>query len=510
MIAFLTSRDAIAQDIETLVMPGQVIEGHAEYEAECSSCHKMFDKAGQRQLCLDCHDDVAADLSQKNGFHGKHPDANSEQCFSCHTDHEGRDAIIVILDEDTFDHDLTDFELLGSHEDAACGDCHVSDTLHRETASECESCHLEDKPHQETMGSSCGDCHKPTEWLQARFDHDTTDFQLLGKHNDAACLDCHEDRTFPKPLSTCYDCHAEDDEHNGRSGNECGNCHNPSDWRDSSFDHFLDTDFELLGRHAELSCADCHSDNPFQDEIENTCISCHLEDDEHDGHRGAQCDTCHTSSNEWSEPAFNHDADTGYQLLGGHSKIACNDCHVDPVFEVQLTTSCDSCHLEEDPHELSLGRRCEDCHTEVNWQDPVFFDHDFTGFPLLGKHTEPECDGCHATQAFAEVKAECASCHAEEDPHRGFFPQSCNGCHNPVGWDMWTFDHDTQTAFALNGAHTDVLCADCHRASLQKMTTNSASCGNCHRADDIHDDEFGTDCGRCHTAESFQEVRTLQ
>jgi len=38
-----------AQDIETLLMPGKVIEGHAEVEAECSSCHKSFNKNAQRR-----------------------------------------------------------------------------------------------------------------------------------------------------------------------------------------------------------------------------------------------------------------------------------------------------------------------------------------------------------------------------------------------------------------------------------------------------------------------------
>jgi Zn finger protein HypA/HybF involved in hydrogenase expression len=52
-----------AQDIETLLMPGKVIEGHAEVEAECSSCHKSFNKSAQRDLCMDCHEDVAGDVS---------------------------------------------------------------------------------------------------------------------------------------------------------------------------------------------------------------------------------------------------------------------------------------------------------------------------------------------------------------------------------------------------------------------------------------------------------------
>ena len=509
MIALLTSHDTRAQDIETLVMPGEVIKGHADLESECSSCHKMFDKEGQKKLCLDCHEDVAADVGQNLGFHGLRPEVQDGQCSSCHAEHEGRDAIVVILDEDTFDHRFTDFELEAAHSEAACADCHESDLRHREAPSECVSCHKEDEPHQDTMGTDCATCHQPTEWLEAEFDHDTTEYALLGKHNDAACLDCHEDRTFPEPPTACFDCHAEDDAHDGRSGNDCAGCHNPTDWHDSSFDHFRDTDFELLGKHGELSCGDCHSEKPFEDVMDQACVSCHLEDDEHDAHNGEQCDTCHSNS-AWPETKFDHDTGTDYSLLGAHKETACNDCHVEPIFEVALATTCESCHAEEDPHEGSLGTLCENCHTEVTWQDPIFFDHDLTPFPLLGTHNENECEDCHKTQVFTDVDNSCASCHSDDDPHRGNFTGRCDACHNPVAWDLWTFDHNLRTDFELSGAHVSVACNDCHRSALNKMKTISRSCGSCHRPDDIHDNEFGADCGRCHSADSFKEVRTLQ
>jgi hypothetical protein len=111
---FVAPERAVAQ-IETLVMPGDVIEGHAEYEAECSFCHQAFKRAEQRTLCLDCHEEVAADVNGGRGFHGMHDKALNQGCASCHTDHEGRDADIVELDEATFQHDFTDFRLIGKH-----------------------------------------------------------------------------------------------------------------------------------------------------------------------------------------------------------------------------------------------------------------------------------------------------------------------------------------------------------------------------------------------------------
>ena len=173
-IAAFTFSDASAQDIETLVMPGEVIADHADIEADCSSCHAMFNKSAQRGLCMDCHEEVATDIDSTGGYHGHHPDASNDQCATCHTDHEGRDALVVILDESAFDHAFTDFELLGTHLENECGDCHKAEEKHRDAPSECVGCHLEDKPHKDTMDDDCASCHEPTEWADARFDHDTT------------------------------------------------------------------------------------------------------------------------------------------------------------------------------------------------------------------------------------------------------------------------------------------------------------------------------------------------
>jgi hypothetical protein len=505
----IISLSANAQDIESLVMPGDVIEGHADIQSECSSCHKKFDKQAQRSLCMDCHEEVAEDIQVLAGFHGLFDDARDSQCATCHTDHEGRDADIVALDESTFDHQLTDFELIGAHREVDCSDCHTPDSKHREASNSCKDCHGDDDAHDGFMGTDCGECHKPTEWPDAEFDHSSTGYPLIGEHMEPACGDCHADATYQNAPTACIDCHAEDDAHDGRSGQQCDTCHNPKGWSDTSFDHARDTDFILDGKHGLLTCGDCHSENPFEDEMDSACVACHLEEDSHDKHNGAQCDTCH-ASDDWAKPFFDHDRDTEYHLLGGHREVACTDCHVEPIFDASLNTSCDSCHLDDDPHDGSLGTQCENCHTEVNWQDPVFFDHDFTGFPLLGMHRENECEDCHATKAFGETDINCVACHREQDPHRGNFHDRCDTCHNPVAWDLWLFDHDEQTQFSLTGAHVEVGCADCHRTPLGRFNASTDNCRNCHRADDIHDGEFGYDCGRCHTATSFSEVRSLQ
>lgn len=507
-LLFALSERANAQ-IETLVMPGDVIEGHAEIEAECSNCHEAFKRSKQRALCLACHEDINADIVSKSGFHGLDRRASRKTCADCHTDHEGRDADIVLLDEAGFDHDVTNFALLGKHAEAPCADCHASGSKHREAQAECFACHEPDNVHGETMGTACGDCHTPTGWLDTEFDHETTGFSLLGKHLETECSGCHEDQTFQNSATTCFGCHAEDDAHDGRSGQECGNCHSPTSWTDTSFDHARDTQFVLDGRHGELVCGDCHSEDPFADELDTTCVSCHLENDDHEGHFGDDCGACHTSAT-WENVGFDHETATGHALNGAHTPLECDACHVEPIFEVALLTDCLSCHEDDDAHEGTQGSQCLDCHTEYAWQEDVFFDHDLTQFPLLGAHAQPECDACHASSVFRDASGDCVDCHREVDPHAGRFSENCALCHNPVDWAQWQFDHDTQSNFVLAGAHRDVPCESCHRRPMAQQSRIGSRCADCHRSDDIHDGEFGFDCGRCHSADSFRDVRSIQ
>jgi hypothetical protein len=405
---FVVSERAVAQ-IETLVMPGDVIEGHADYEAECSSCHQAFKRAEQRALCLDCHEDVAADVDGGRGFHGLYDNAVNRDCAYCHTDHEGRDADIVKLDEATFQHDFTDFRLIGKHRESACSDCHEPGLKHREAPSQCFVCHEADNTHDESVSTECGSCHSPLGWTEVEFDHDSTEFPLSGKHMDTTCTACHVDREFETAKTNCYACHAADDAHDGRSGQECENCHVPTGWADTSFNHGRDTRFALDGSHGELTCDACHGDDPFADALDIACVSCHLENDNHDGHFGSACDTCHIND-EWANVQFDHGVQTTYALKGAHALAECVACHVEPVFEVELVQNCLACHEDDDAHKGTQGTRCLDCHNEHAWPDDVFFDHDLTRFPLLGIHADQECDACHDSHVFQDAEEDCIGC----------------------------------------------------------------------------------------------------
>jgi hypothetical protein len=75
---------ASAQGIESVIRPGEVIQGHAKWEEECAKCHVRFDRAAQDRLCMDCHKEVGQDMRERTGYHGR---LKPQACRSCHTDH---------------------------------------------------------------------------------------------------------------------------------------------------------------------------------------------------------------------------------------------------------------------------------------------------------------------------------------------------------------------------------------------------------------------------------------
>jgi hypothetical protein len=498
--------------LERLVMPGPVASAHADVEAMCSDCHAPFARGEQNALCLDCHEDVARDLAAGAGFHGKNPTIPGLECSACHTEHEGRDADILGLDEASFDHSLSNFPLLGKHVELMCVDCHAEEheTYHA-AETECSACHRDDDVHRGNLGAACADCHAETAWTDTHFDHEaTTDYALTGRHAEVVCTSCHVDEVYEGTPKTCFGCHAEDDGHEGTNGRECQDCHATTSWEDTSFDHFVRTGFALAGGHGGLTCESCHEGNKLTVQTPTECVACHRDDDAHMGVNGAVCDDCHRVT-EWLDVTFDHGRDTDFALRGAHAELTCADCHVEPVAVAVPSTLCFDCHAEDDPHAGQLGEACDGCHadTQTAWPDGVRFDHDLASFPLLGKHDALVCEDCHATPAFHDAEGECVDCHAEDDVHERRLGSDCALCHNPNDWLAWVFDHDVQTDFALTGAHDGLTCHACHREPAVDAIVLDTTCASCHRSDDVHEGEFGQDCERCHTTESFLDLKEL-
>ncbi len=495
---------ANAASIESLVMPGPVVSAHSDIEQQCGSCHSPFSQAQQNQLCLTCHEEIAADLKKRSGFHGKHPDPANTECRSCHVEHKGRDADIVGLVSDGFDHNLTNFPLSEGHASQPCASCHTKPGIFRGTGQTCVGCHKTDDPHRGNLGSDCADCHTATRWSQTTFEHAAaTRFRLNGAHRDVTCSRCHADQMYADTPTTCAACHALDDIHGGERGSQCSNCHTDKSWADSSFNHRRETDFDLTGRHAKIACAACHLSNMSLKKPPKDCAGCHSADDVHGGQRGANCAECHSTSR-W-QTAFDHLASTGFALRGAHSEVACDRCHHGSLQD-PLSTECEDCHRASDPHSGALIS-CASCHNESSWTAQIRFDHEFTEFPLLGMHSLATCDQCHVGADFHRVGRTCADCHSTDDKHDGSLGSDCSQCHNPSGWALWQFDHAQRTTFALTGAHQDLVCSACHNSASDDPLNIASSCVSCHVSDDAHRGQFGSNCERCHSTETFTGAR---
>jgi len=560
-------RPAQAESLESVLMPGKVIRGHAKTEDKCEACHVRFDREGQNKRCRDCHKDVGQDVAQKQGYHGR---IKEQACRTCHTEHKGREARIVVLDEKKFDHKLTDYPLKGKHTETECNKCHTTGKTYRSAQSTCIACHKKDDEHKGKLGTKCADCHTETDWKEARFDHDTTDFKLEDKHAKARCKDCHKGNAFKDTPMACVSCHRKDDKHKGRFGEKCQTCHNAKAWDVILFNHDDDTKYLLRGKHRQTKCGDCHTGNLYRDKLQTTCVSCHKKDDKHKGSLGEKCGDCHVER-DWKEARFDH-GKSRFPLLGKHEDIECKACHKSPVFKGTPMT-CIACHKKDDTHKGSLGDKCGDCHGERDWKENRFdhgktrfallgkhrdvkcddchkdrkykdtpaaclachkkddvhkgqqgekceqchsaqdwkqttFNHGRTRFPLLGRHMAVECKKCHATAQYKDAKTECLACHEKDDVHKRRLGVQCESCHNARSWSLWDYNHNTRTRFRLEGGHLGLDCYSCHQKPVAGKAVLSMACVSCHDKDDVHEGGFGRQCDKCHGTDSFKQIKS--
>ena len=491
-----------AQNIESIMAPGKLIQGHAKVEDDCKQCHIKFDRKAQDGLCMACHKEVGADVRNKGGFHGRVADPT---CRSCHTDHKGRDARVVELDKKKFDHTKTDFQLKGKHDKVECDKCHVAGKKYREAALECNACHKKDDVHKGSLGVKCADCHTETNWKEARFDHDTTKFPLTGKHTDVKCVDCHKNNIYKETPKNCYACHRKIDDqkgHKGQFGEKCDTCHGTKEWKNNSFNHDTDTKYVLRGKHRSTECKDCHTGNLYRDKLAQECYACHKKDDKHKESLGKDCGSCHTERNWKESPKFDHETTT-FPLLGKHAKVECKDCHKNAMFK-EAPKDCYACHKKDDKHKDTLGKDCASCHVERDWKlTEGRFNHERTRFQLRNAHAQKlvKCDACHKDlQSYRNTPMDCFSCHKKDDKHDGQAGTQCEACHSDRSWKVTRFDH-ALSRFPLTGRHVAVACKSCHETSRYKDAPRD--CFSCHKKEDKHKQRLGMRCETCHNTRAW-------
>jgi hypothetical protein len=497
---------ANAENIESIMAPGKLIEGHVKIEDECKNCHVKANRKAQDGLCMDCHKNVGSDVRQKLGFHGR---LEKPVCRTCHSDHKGRDLKTAVVDQGKFDHKKTDFFLKGKHEGVKCEKCHVSGKKWSEASHECSVCHKKDddtKGHKGSLGTKCADCHSEnTSWKEAKFDHDTTKFPLTGKHTDTKCSECHKDNIYKETPKDCYSCHKKNDEqkgHKGQFGEKCDTCHTTKAFKPSTFKHDTDTKYVLLGKHKTAECKACHVGNLYKDKLTQDCFSCHKKDDKHKGTLGKECASCHIEKS-WKEGAkFDHQK-TSFPLVGKHVKVECKECHKSTMFK-EAPKECFGCHEKDDKHKANLGKDCVSCHIEKDWKSvDSKFNHDKTKFQIRNGHAKQDvkCTSCHKDlSSFRGTALTCISCHKKDDKHQNQLGEKCDTCHNDKAWKGTNFDHN-RSRFPLVGGHGAVKCKSCHETL--KFKDAPRDCFSCHKKDDKHKQKFGPLCDTCHNTRAW-------
>ena len=480
------------------ISPGPLSRAHQSLNGStnCASCHKFGGQAALR--CLACHTEIAIRLTTHKGLHATYniPIGSSQECARCHSEHNGEDFPLIKWDIKTFNHKDTGYVLEGKHVGLDCNRCHNARNM-----SPPERATIKDKDLSRSY---------------------------LGL--TTACVPCHEDQ------------------HKGRLGPNCLQCHNYQDWKTlniGQFDH-AKTRYPLTGLHAEVQCAKCHTNGPdgkpqYTGMPFNQCSDCHK--DPHHGSFSQGCSSCHSTVG-WKKISlqtigqnFDH-SKTKYPLLGKHATVGCEKCHANGDFKKPLAfDKCTDCH-KPDPHSGQFAKRaggteCSNCHTVQGWSPSTFTvkEHATSAYPLQGGHARVDCAKCHIPKGkdtLFKIKFDkCTNCHS--DQHAGQFVaapyfNACDRCHTVEGYKPSTFTltKHKETRFRLSGGHVAVPCADCHKESAELQPKSAIyhwknlDCTSCHA--DPHKGQFSDrmaqkradgsipGCEACHSTKSWKEL----
>ncbi len=413
----------------------------AHLEVKCIECHEKTTNNGKDfqaftgiefQDCISCHNDP-------------HLGHFKSQCFQCHQEN----SFNTFTGSAAFNHNITGFNLKGSHSRVGCFACHQKSSNAKTVfqdqlnikENQCVSCH--EDVHENKFGNDCAQCHVEKSFFSLKsmdfFNHSVTDYPLEGLHLGVDCKSCHKDRyTVPIDYSACKNCHQ--DYHQGefedhQTSPDCARCHSLHEGFEYSLfsleDH-AETTFPLVGSHLATPCFDCHLKEEqwtFRN-IGGTCVECH--EDIHEGQLSSkyypdqQCQSCH-SEGSWASISFDHIL-TEWPLEGAHTRINCRDCHFENAQTnntlefsfFSMEQECYHCHDHNHGDQFVENGQtdCIPCHNSESWS-PSIFDHNQAAFKLDGEHLIVECNACHlnivdndANRVLYKIeKFDCIDCH---------------------------------------------------------------------------------------------------
>ncbi|WP_428263296.1 hypothetical protein [Haliangium sp.] len=341
------------------------------FKQACDSCHSVEDwkqveglrenhpgtkliNGHRRVPCADCHDRGNSQVPSKGRrCVGCHPVVHKARfgndCKDCHASIRWLGLPERIGRRN---HRRTRYPLRGQHREVACDKCHSTKlpSARRFRGVEfdrCDRCHADrhEGRFSARSGGECGQCHTVDGYLPTRFDleqHRTTRFPLDGRHRAVPCSGCHTGSRPRLDMSisdrSCAGCHQ--NPHGEQFAAEmqlggCAHCHSTAGWQNPKVDH---STWPLTGAHSMAKCSSCHTPSEADRAagggttyrgVPRQCEGCHR--DEHAGQFRLSepvrpCDDCHVTD-AFRIPTFEHEARTGYALVGKHAEVACVRCH---------------------------------------------------------------------------------------------------------------------------------------------------------------------------------------
>ncbi len=445
-----------------LLSPGPLHSTHASIEGDnnCTQCHSEGKKVA-RDKCFECHEELGKRMRAGKGLHGRN--YRQQRCEECHIEHLGRNSRLIRWpggDRMQLNHADTGWPLKGNHLRVGCDECHT----------------------KRTPSST---------------------------------------RTYLGLKTECNACHR--DQHNGRFGTTCNDCHNESAWKSVDLDKFNHdlARFPLKGKHNDVDCERCHGIPARYTGLDfANCSDCH--EDPHKGRFRETCETCH-SEDGWDRAKEDmRRRHPGLSLANGHRRVPCEECHDRGNTNLPSQgTRCQDCH--KPIHIANFGRDCKECHAQIKWvglpERVGRSNHGKTRYPLEGRHRQVGCEECHPTsrpeaKRFRNTAFDrCDRCH--EDQHKGAFVArdggECSQCHTVQGYlpTLFGLDAHKTTDFPLTGRHQAVACGQCHKSPRPRLAfqIDNQACADCH--ENPHGDQFATEmaqggCAHCHSTNRWQ------
>lgn len=475
-----------------------LLEGQ-HLEVECVDCHfemkfvpLVFD------ACTSCHENP------------HRAEFRTQACEDCHADSRTWEVA-------GFDHNRTRYRLEGLHRKVACEQCHKGDKTDPIAFQRCETCHA-DLHHGQFKPQTCDQCHTVQDAGFARrdWDHDKTDYPLVGKHKEQECEECHQDREkaiyVDLPHADCDECH--EDAHDGAyEPTNCSTCHISDGFEINAFDHD-NTDFPHRGKHVGLPCEKCHVPGRWNGIAHDSCLDCHYTKNPHrEAITADRCDDCHDEQS-FEVVTFAHAEETGFDLAPAHDELECTSCHTQVFDFAGLDSTCSVCHADDRPWGHYDGD-CGECHEAENWFPAGLGnnEHTITGFALVGAHSLEPCEACHPVGLpRGEAEPECVACHLHDDPHQNLLGMACADCHTEMSWLRTSWRHTT-TGWPLRGTHRLAACVDCHATGYVGTPTE---CFRCHETDALacatpcctvaHAGPDFVNCDNCHRVYAWTPV----